>query len=75
MIKVGNLEITKDGFILIAGPCAVESKAQIDEIAVNICDKIDIFRGGAFKPRTNVNSFQGLGSQGIKLLEDVKKGC
>lgn len=72
MIKINNLDITKDGFILIAGPCSVESVEQIDEIAAAIASKVDIFRGGAFKPRTNYKSFQGLGFEGIEILENVK---
>ncbi len=73
MIKIKNLEFERGSFILIAGPCSVESRKQIFDIAKNISNKIDIFRGGAFKPRTSSTSFQGLEKEGIDLLVEVKK--
>lgn len=73
MIKIKNLEIKRGSFILIAGPCSVESRKQIFDIAKNIGNEIDVFRGGAFKPRTSPTSFQGLEKEGIDLLVEVKK--
>lgn len=57
--------------IIIGGPCSVESKEQITEIYNQIEPNVDVFRGGAFKPRTSVKSFQGLGQTGLDYLRDV----
>lgn len=60
--------------LIIAGPCAVESKEQIIRIAMKLKDLgIEYLRAGAFKPRTNPNSFQGLGEKGILYLIEAKK--
>ena len=69
---VGGFEVKKT--LIIAGPCAVESKEQIIRIAQKL-KNIGIFylRGGAFKPRTNPDSFQGLGDIGIEYLLEAKK--
>lgn len=63
----------KRGFYVIAGPCAVESKRQIVSIAKKL-KKIGVthLRGGAFKPRTEPTSFQGLGERGLKYLLEAK---
>ncbi len=54
---------------IIAGPCAVESKDQIEKTAEFLAKLgVKILRGGAFKPRTNPDDFQGLGEEGLKLL-------
>lgn len=59
-------------FSIIAGPCAVESKEQIDLTAKVLSDLgIKILRGGAFKPRTSPYSFQGLGFEGLKYLKEA----
>lgn len=57
--------------IIIGGPCSVESELQVNAIYNEINQNIDIFRGGAFKPRTSVKSFQGLGSIGIDYLRSA----
>ncbi len=54
--------------IIIGGPCSIESKEQIEGIYSSIETNIDIYRGGAFKPRTSVKSFQGLGQEGLEYL-------
>lgn len=59
--------------LIIAGPCSVESKSQIEEIYSEIENEIDIFRGGAYKPRTSVHSFQGLGTEGLQILEETSE--
>ena len=60
--------------LLIAGPCAVESRNQIIRIAKKLKDLgITYLRGGAFKPRTNPESFQGLGDKGIEYLLEAKR--
>jgi 3-deoxy-7-phosphoheptulonate synthase len=60
--------------VLISGPCAVESREQILEIA-KIVKKAgaSVLRGGAFKPRTSPYTFQGLGRQGLELLAEARK--
>lgn len=60
--------------IIIAGPCAVESEDQIVRIAIKLKKLgVDYLRGGAFKPRTNPSSFQGLGDLGIEYLLKAKE--
>lgn len=57
--------------IIIGGPCSVESEEQINHIYEAIGNNVDIYRGGAFKPRTSPQSFQGLGAEGLKYLRDA----
>lgn len=64
----------KKELLIIAGPCAVESREQIIRIAKKLkALGIEYLRGGAFKPRTNPNSFQGLGEEGIIYLLEAKR--
>ena len=73
VIKVNNVEIGKD-FTVMAGPCSVESEEQTLIIAQEVKKAgADILRGGAFKPRTSPYSFQGLGLEGLKILEKAGK--
>ncbi len=70
IIEVGK-GVTFGGpeIVAAAGPCAVESAAQIGEIAERVaCAGAKLLRGGAFKPRSSPYSFQGLGEEGLKLL-------
>lgn len=68
--KVGG----KSPFLIIAGPCAVESREQIFKTAAFLKKTgIPVLRGGAYKPRTSPHSFQGLREAGIKLLAELKK--
>jgi 3-deoxy-7-phosphoheptulonate synthase len=65
VIKVKNVEIGEDEPVIIAGPCAVESKDQLLRIAEAVKKAgAHILRGGIFKPRSSVYSFQGLGAEG-----------
>ena len=67
--KVGGLEP-----VIIAGPCAVESYEQTMSIAELVASTgVNLFRGGAFKPRTSPYSFQGLGEEGLKILRGVRE--
>ncbi len=67
-IKIGGKEI-----VIIAGPCAVESRKQLLETAkVVYSGGANILRGGAFKPRTSPYSFQGLGEEGLKYLSEAR---
>ena len=71
IIKVGNLQIGKD-FVLIAGPCTVESEEQMLETAKAVKKAgANMLRGGAFKPRTSPYAFQGLGLKGLKILKKL----
>lgn len=73
IIKVGNVNVGQD-FVLIAGPCSVESEEQVSEIAVAVKKAgANMLRGGAFKPRTSPYSFQGLGLKGLKILKKVQE--
>ena len=73
IINVSGVEIGRD-FVVIAGPCSVESEKQILDTARAVkAAGADMLRGGAFKPRTSPYSFQGLGIQGLKILEKAKK--
>ncbi len=68
-VKFGGEEV-----IIIAGPCAVESRSQILETALAVKEAgAHILRGGAYKPRTSPYSFQGLGEEGLEILADVRQ--
>jgi 3-deoxy-7-phosphoheptulonate synthase len=74
VVEVRGVEIGGSRPIIIAGPCSVESKEQIIEAAVAIKDSGgDMLRGGAFKPRTSPYSFQGLGVDGLRLLDEARQ--
>ena len=74
VINVKGVKIGGDGFIIIAGPCSVESYDQIMTCAKEARDHgTHILRGGCFKPRTSPYSFQGLGLQGLEYLVDAGK--
>jgi 3-deoxy-7-phosphoheptulonate synthase len=71
LIQVGNQTIGLD-FVVIAGPCSVESEKQMLIIAEKVKKAgADMLRGGAFKPRTSPYSFQGLGLEGLRILHDT----
>ncbi|MGB0850047.1 MAG: 3-deoxy-7-phosphoheptulonate synthase [Bacteroidia bacterium] len=72
VIQVGQETIGGKELCLIAGPCAVESEMQLDEIAKGISDLgIRFMRGGAYKPRTSPYAFQGLQKEGLKILKSA----
>ena len=74
VVQVGNVAIGGGNFAMIAGPCSVESENQILTIAHAVKDGgAHILRGGAFKPRTSPYAFQGLGAEGIALLQMAKQ--
>ncbi len=74
IISVGDVRIGNGHRVIIAGPCAVESEAQAMTIAEHVKRSGgDIFRGGAFKPRTSPYAFQGLGEEGLKILAKVRE--
>ena len=71
VISIDGVTIGGGKPVVMAGPCAVESEEQALTIAqaVKECGA-QVFRGGAFKPRTSPYSFQGLGKKGLKILEN-----
>jgi len=72
VVKVGSIEIGGSEPIFIAGPCAVESKTQLFRIAEGVKKAgAHILRGGIFKPRSSVHSFQGLGAGGWEIAEEA----
>jgi 3-deoxy-7-phosphoheptulonate synthase len=74
VIAIGDIKIGEGKPVIMAGPCAVESEEQALTIA-RLVKKFgaQVFRGGAFKPRTSPYSFQGLGEEGLKILDKVRK--
>jgi 3-deoxy-7-phosphoheptulonate synthase len=72
VIEVGKVKVGGGSLAMIAGPCAIEGAALLDDIAAKIkAAGANILRGGAFKPRTSPYSFQGLGEEGLRILQDV----
>jgi len=72
-IRVGNSYIGGGELAMIAGPCALESREQVFEVAKVVAESgARFFRGGAFKPRTSPYAFQGMGVDGLKILADVR---
>jgi len=73
VIEIGPLQLGKNRIAVIAGPCAVESKEQLSKSARRVKELgASGLRGGAFKPRTNPYSFQGLGEEGLKYLAEAR---
>jgi 3-deoxy-7-phosphoheptulonate synthase len=74
VVRVGDASIGGDELAIIAGPCAVESRAQAFGVAEAVRRSgARFFRGGAFKPRTSPYAFQGLGEEGLKILAEVRE--
>lgn len=74
IVRVGDAAIGGDELAIIAGPCAIESRAQAFAIAEAVRRSgARFFRGGAFKPRTSPYAFQGLGEEGLRILADVRE--
>lgn len=74
VIEVEGRKIGGGNFAVIAGPCSVETKEQIIEVAEAVkASGASMLRGGAFKPRTSPYDFQGLKAEGLKLLLMAKK--
>ncbi|MEE8277883.1 MAG: 3-deoxy-7-phosphoheptulonate synthase [Thermoanaerobaculia bacterium] len=74
VFEVGGVEVGGPGLLIVAGPCSVESYEQTLRIARRVkAAGAHMLRGGAFKPRTSPYSFQGLGSEGLKILARVRE--
>jgi len=73
-IDIGGARIGGGRFGVIAGPCAVESREQVDEAATAVkAAGAHFLRGGAFKPRTSPYAFQGMKEDGLKILADARE--
>jgi 3-deoxy-7-phosphoheptulonate synthase len=74
IIPVGDVKIGGPGFVVMAGPCSIESEEQLMESAYIVKKGgAHILRGGAFKPRTSPYSFQGMEEEGLKLLKKARE--
>lgn len=74
VINVAGIPVGGKALTLIAGPCSVESKEQVLEVARRVkASGANLLRGGAFKPRTSPYSFQGMGSTALDLLVEAKE--
>ncbi len=74
VVQVGPVRFGGDDIVIIAGPCSVESRSQMLEIAHAVKEAgAHMLRGGAFKPRTSPYSFQGLGEEGLRYLAEARE--
>ena len=74
IVNVGGVDVGGNGVIVVGGPCAVETYDQTRTIAERIKrGGGQLFRGGAYKPRTSPYSFQGLGEPGLEILARVRE--
>jgi 3-deoxy-7-phosphoheptulonate synthase len=74
VIEVDGRGVGGDQFALIAGPCTVESREQTLDVANVVAEHgASMLRGGAYKPRTSPYSFQGLGVEGLRFLQEAKE--
>lgn len=74
IIDVSGVKVGGNHLAMIAGPCSVESTEQVLEIAKAVkASGANMLRGGAFKPRTSPYAFQGMGLDGLKILNEVKE--
>ncbi len=74
VVRIGDVEVGNGHFVVAAGPCGVESPEQLER-AADIAHRhgARVLRGGAFKPRTSPYSFQGLGEEGLRLLQQARE--
>ena len=74
VVQVRAIEIGGNDFVVMAGPCAVESESQLMQTAEAVAEAgARILRGGAYKPRSSPYSFQGLGVEGLKILRKARE--
>jgi len=74
VVDVGGVAIGGERYVVIAGPCSVESREQLLETAKSVREAgASLLRGGAYKPRTSPYDFQGLGEEALKILRDVSQ--
>jgi 3-deoxy-7-phosphoheptulonate synthase len=73
-VEVRDIEIGGGEFVVMAGPCAVESERQLMQTAEAVAEAgARILRGGAYKPRSSPYSFQGLGVEGLRILGKARE--
>ena len=73
VVDVNGVRVGGGNFVVMAGPCSVESEDQIIDVAKSVQKAgASMLRGGAFKPRTSPYSFQGMGVEGLRLLLEAK---
>jgi 3-deoxy-7-phosphoheptulonate synthase len=73
-VTVGDAVIGGNKIVVMAGPCSVESRAQVLEVAAKVKEAgASVLRGGAFKPRTSPYAFQGLEEEGLKYLDEARE--
>jgi 3-deoxy-7-phosphoheptulonate synthase len=71
-VRVGTVEVGGPGFVVMAGPCAVEGAEQVERAAAVVAAAgAHIMRGGVFKPRTSPYAFQGMGEPGLHVLAEA----
>ncbi|MBV9900899.1 MAG: 3-deoxy-7-phosphoheptulonate synthase [Alphaproteobacteria bacterium] len=74
VVEAGGRRVGGKDFVVMAGPCSVESREQLIRTAESVAGSGATFlRGGAFKPRTSPYAFQGLGTDGLELLEEGRR--
>jgi 3-deoxy-7-phosphoheptulonate synthase len=74
VVNISGVQVGGSDIVIIAGPCAVESRQQLFETARSVkTSGANILRGGAFKPRSSPYNFQGLGEEGLKLLGMIRE--
>ena len=73
-VQIRDIEIGGSDFVVMAGPCAVESESQLLQTAEAVAEVgARILRGGAYKPRSSPYAFQGLGVEGLKILRKARE--
>ena len=73
-VEFSDIVVGGEEIVMIAGPCAVESREQMREVAWALKEAgVKVLRGGAFKPRTSPYSFQGLGYDGLEILAEIRE--
>ncbi len=74
IVELGDIRIGAEDVVVMAGPCTVESRDQVQAAAEAVSRMgAKVMRGGAFKPRTSPHSFQGMGEEGLKLLHEAAR--
>jgi 3-deoxy-7-phosphoheptulonate synthase len=74
VVELGDLRIGADEFVVMAGPCSVESREQVLQTAQSAkASGARVLRGGAYKPRTSPYAFQGLGEPGLEYLAEARR--
>src|SRR5207249_4789692 len=73
VVQLGKgVAVGAEQVVMMAGPCSVETAAQVDTIAAFVAEQgVRVLRGGAFKPRTSPYSFQGLGQKGLEIIRQT----